>query len=337
MDWSKGYRASYYMTIVDRSTMRDVDRIELISGSIKRSLTDLRESATLDCKEYDSKTEQLIRVWLDTKQEGGSSHTPLFTGLATSPDKKYTGRKKSNTLECYSVLKFAEDVMLPRGWYAPIEANGGSLIRDLLQVIGLPRGYLTIAENAPALSQSIIAESGENHLSMVDQILTAMNWRMKLDGLGRISIGPVSSEEVARFDANDNDIIETEISISYDWYSAPNVLRCTLDDAYAEARDEDPNSPLSIQNRGREVWYQDEDVSLTQNETLAEYTQRMLKEYQKLATNVSYTRRFVPGVYPGDVVRISYPAQEVNGRYLISEQSLSLGYNCRTSEEVIQV
>ena len=334
MDWSKGYSARYYISVLDKATMRDVDRIELIGGTIKRSLTDIRESADVDCRNYNNKSEQYIRIWLDTKQEGSSSHIPLFTGLATSPRNNYSGRRKQNNVECYSLLKIAKDVMLPRGWYAPTEANGGKLVKQLLSIIGVP---IYISDNAPNLSQAIIAEQSENHLSMADKIVTAMNWRLRLDGYGSIFVEPISRDPKVMFDANDMDMIESEIDVTYDWYNAPNVLRCTLDDSYAIARDDNPKSVLSTVNRGREVWYEDNNVILNTNETLAEYANRMLKEYQKSATNVSYSRRYYPGIYPGDYIRINYPAQDVSGIFVISDQNVSLGYNARTSEEVVMV
>ena len=133
------------------------------------------------------------------------------------------------------------------------------------------------------------------------------------------------------------DIIESDIDVSYDWYSAPNVLRCSLDDDCAIVIDDDPKSPLSTASRGREVWYEDTDVFLNTNETLAEYANRMLKYYQRVSTNISYNRRYYPDIYPGDCIRLNYPAQEISGVFLITEQSISLGYNARTSEEVIQI
>ena len=334
MNWAKGYSASYYLSILDKETLRDIDRIELTGGSIKRSYSDLRESADVDCRGYDSKKEQYIRIWLDTKQEGESSHIPLFTGLATSPRHQYFGRVKSNTIECYSMLKIAQDVMLPRGWYAPTEANSGKMIKQLLEIVGSP---VYISEGSPDLSQAIIAEQGENHLSMTDKILNSINWRMRLDGYGAIYVEPINSEPKVMFSANELDMIESEIDISYDWYNAPNVLRCTLDDSYSVARDDDPKSALSTVNRGREVWYEDNDVTLNTNETLAEYAQRMLKEYQRTATEISYSRRYYPGIYPGDCIRLNYPAQQVSGIFLITDQDITLGYSAKTSEEVVQV
>lgn len=334
MEWDKGYKASYYISIVDRATMRDVDRVEIESGSIKRTLSDLRESADISLKKTVFNQEQLIRVWLDARQDSSLSHTPLFTGIAICPKNKFTGRLLSNNLECYSVLKYAEDVLLPLGWYAPVEANGAALARNLLSIIGVP---IEVADNSPILKQSIVAEQNENHLSMADKILDAMNWALQINGMGSLYLGPIDHEEKAKFDANEFDIIENEIEIEYDWYSAPNVLRCTLDDSYSEARDDDPNSPLSTMSRGREVWLAETDVQLNTGETLAEYTQRRLKELQRAATTVNYNRRFFPGVNPGNVVRIGYPAQGVNGLYLVTNQTLNLGYNCRTSEEVYKL
>lgn len=341
MDWSLGYSARYYMTWVDWGTMKDLDRIEITGGSIKRSLTDLRESADVDCTGYDNTAERIVRIWLDTKQEGSSSHIPLFTGLAACPTDKFTGRRKTNSLECYSMLKIASDVMLPRGWYAPIEANSGQLLRDLLGVVGVDI-HISDTAQPPNLTQAIIAEQGETKLSMADKILDSMSdsntiWRMRLDGYGEIYIEPISSDPLAIFDSMSNDVIETDVTVSYDWFSAPNILRCTLDDSFAIAKDENEDSPLSIQNRHREVWLENTDVTLNTNETLGEYAQRMLKYYQQISTTVSYTRRFIPDIYPADRVRINYPAQNLTGTYMISDQTIDLGYNARTSEEVIKL
>lgn len=262
----------------------------------------------------------------------------MFTGLAVCPSDKYQGRLKTNSLECYSMLKIAQDIMLPRGWYAPIDANSGFLIKDLLSVTGVDINIIEDSVSAPDLTQSIIAESGETRLSMVDKILSAMGkWRMRLDGYGSVFVEPIPNDESAMFDSNEYDVIETSIDIKYDWYNAPNVLRCILDDSFAEVRDEDDNSPLSIQNRKREVWLEDSDVQLSNDESLGEYAQRMLKVYQQASSTVSYSRRYDPNVYLSDIVRINYPAQNVMGLYRITDQSITLGYNATTSEEVTKI
>ena len=289
MDWSKGFSAKYYMTVVDKSSWRDFGRIELTGGKIKRTMNDLRESADLNCVDYSSDIEQLIRVWLDAKQDGESSHIPLFTGLASSPGRSINGRYESNALQGYSVLKIAQDILLPRGWYAPTGIGGGNLIKKLLSPIGAP---IHLSENSPALKSAIISESNENNLSMTDKILDAIDWRLRLDGRGEIYIEPINKDPIVRFSSIDNDILELSVDVTYDWYNCPNVYRAVMGDTSAIARDDDPNSLLSTVNRGREIWYEDSNCYLNENETLADYTKRKLKDAQYVAYKLSYARRF---------------------------------------------
>lgn len=339
VDWSSGFSARYYISVVDRVTLRDLDRIEITGGSIKRENTELRESASLDCVGYSEETEQIIRIWLDAKQESGSSHIPLFTGLATSPGKNINGRLVTNNLECYSMLKIAQDMLLPRGWYAPKGISGGDLIKDLLSVIPV---NIYISPDSPGLDSAIIAEDGESRLSMTDKILSSMttdglNWRLIINGYGDIFVQPYSLDPVATFGATNNDVLEPTLTVNYDWYECPNVYRAVLDNTYAIARDDDPNSFLSTVTRGREVWYEDSSVYLNENETLAEYADKMLKQAQQVAISLSYDRRFDPNVFVGDVVRLNYPAQRLSGDYMVTSQSIELGYNAKTSEEVTQL
>ena len=331
IDWSKGFSARYYISVVDRKAWRDLRRIEITGGSIKREDSELRESASINCVNYTETTEQIIRVWLDAKQEGNSSHIPLFTGLATSPGKTINGRLVTNTLECYSVLKIAQDMLLQRGWYAPKGINGGDLIKELLSVIPVK---INVSESSPSLDSAIIAEDGENRLSMTDKILDLMNWRMTLDGYGNIYIHPYERTPVSTFDSLNNDVLEPTLTVNYDWYDCPNIYRAVLDDSFAVARDDSPDSALSTVNRGREVWLEDSSAYLQENETLAEYAERMLKLAQRTATTVSYDRRFDPNVYVSDVIRLNYAAQKINGLFLVTSQTITLGYNAKTSEEV---
>lgn len=334
MDWDKGFSARYYISVIDRATWRDLRRLEITGGTIKREDSELRESADINCVNYSETTEQIIRVWLDAKQNGNSSHIPLFTGLATSPGRNINGRLVTNTLECYSVLKIAQDILLERGWYAPRGINGGDLIKTLLSVIPV---NIEIAENSPGLDSAIIAEDGENRLSMTNKILDLMNWRLTLDGYGNIYIHPYDREAVTIFDSINNDVLEPSLTVTYDWFNCPNVYRATLEDSYAIARDNDPDSPLSTVNRGREVWYEDSYAYLQENETLAEYANRALKTAQQTATTISYTRRFDPNVYVTDVVGLNYPEQKIIGNYMVISQTITLGYNAKTSEEVVMI
>lgn len=337
MNWDKGFMSQYYATFVDPETWRDIEKFNIVSGSIKRSDSGLRHSADLTCINYKQSVERLIRIYLDTKQAGSSSHVPLFTGLAAAPQDDINGKRISNPLECYSVLKFAEDVLLPIGYYVPSGVSGAQLVKQLLSAV--TPAPIDIIGNSPALSQYIIAENNENYLSMSEKILTAINWRLRLKGDGSIEIRPMAfwSDIKARFNPTDHDSIKPQLKAINDWYSCPNVFRAVMNDTSATARDDSVNSPLSTVNRKREVWMEERDCHLAKNETLAEYSQRRLKEVQRHYLSVEYDRRFYPDIYPSDLIELNYPVQGIDGTFYVTSQSIDINYGAETSEEVVQI
>ena len=330
MNWGKGFTASYYAYIIDAKTWRETELLQITEGSISRASTGLRDSADITCINYNDR-ERYVRIYLDVQQNGASEHVPIFTGLTSAPSRDIDGVLESNSIECYSVLKPAEDVLLQRGYYVPAEVNGGKIIKDLLSVAPAP---VEIIGEAPALQTAVIAEDGENHLTMVDKVLTAINWRMRILGDGTIQILPPATETIRTFDPLNADVLEPTLKITRDWYACPNVLRAVSGDLVAVARDDSDTSPLSTINRGREVWAEESNVALNTGESIAEYAVRRLKELQLVETTASYTRRYDPDVLVSDRVRLNYPKQGLNGAYEITSQKIKLGYGCTTEEEV---
>lgn len=329
--WAQGYTSEYYATLVDPRTWRDTKRIEIKGGTINRERTGLQNSANINCERYPEGIEKWVRIYMDTRQGGSNEHVALFTGIATSPQKDMNGVVETGATECYSVLKAAADVNLLRGWYAPAGVSGATVIRDLLSVIPAP---VEVAENAPQLSSSIIAEDNETRLTMTEKILEAIDWRIRVRGDGRIIVEPKPEEPVAVFDPLENDVIETEIKVKEDLFSAPNVFMAVSGDISAIARDDSIKSPLSTINRGREVWASDTSANLASNQTIEQYARAQLEKAQQVQKTVGYNRRFLPDVYPGDIVRLRYPKQHADGEFIVTSQSIELGHAAKTSEEV---
>lgn len=329
MQWNKGYKAVFYATTVNTKTWADNnERVEIIDGSIDRESTGLRGGAdiTSDAEGYN---ERLIRIYLDAVQGSDISHNAIFTGYAVSPTLDVEGTLKTQKYSCYSVLKPADDILLERGWYAPLGANTGALIRTLLDVTQAP---FTIEGDPGSLENYIVAEDNETRLTMVDKILRIMGLDLIVTGAGEIILRPQKVNADVIFDPATNDIVEPSFSITHDWYEVPNVLRVAMDDVSAIARDDSETSIYSTVNRGREIWQQESAAAIASGDTLADYAKRRLKELQTVGTQASYTRRFLPDVNVGDVARIRY--ESLSGLYRITEQKITLGHNLTTSETV---
>ena len=334
MNWNNGFTSRYYLTIVDAASWRDLDRYELTGGTISKTPDSLMESADLDMVRIPADVEAWVRIYLDARQTGAGSHEAVFTGLLSAPSTDWDGNRGSHKVECYSVLKPAADVLLPRGWYAPAGMNGAAQAAQLLRIGAAPVEY---EENAPGLSSSIVAEDGESNLTMARKIVDAIGWRIRIEGSGRIAIMPKSEEPVASFDSLENDCVELSITDQRDWFSCPNVFRAVNNDMVAVARDDDPERALSTVSRGREIWKEEQSCILNDGESLEEYAVRRLKEEQRPSRVANYQRRFHPDVVPGDAVRLHFAAQAIDGAFRVRSQRIELGYGARTEEESEQI
>lgn len=329
MDFTKGYTASFYGCYIDPLTWLDQERFELVDGSVSRTNEELRQGADLTVRDFDEDAERWIRIYMDAEQDGNRVHVPLFTGIATSPKRDIEGSVIEKEIECYSVLKCAEDMLLQRGWYVPARANSETILRELLNSVPAP---LRVNGIPPRILEAIVAEDNETYLSMIDSILDAINWKMQIAGDGTIILSPVSFDPAATFSAKENDVLETSLTIARDWFNCPNVLRATSGDLTAVARDDSQTSPLSTFNRGREIWVADDEAELNADESITEYAARKLAEEQQVEQTASYTRRFLPDINVGDIVQINY--DQIDGRYIVTEQDIELTHNATTNEEV---
>lgn len=329
MEWARGFVSSRYATYVDPVSWLDDERFEMLDGSVSRSNDNLQQSASFTTDNYAEGQERWVRLWLIARQGSTIERIPLFTGLAIAPETEINGVIQTQDVQCYSVLKPCQDVLLDRGWYAQKGLDGAKAIEDLLSVTPAP---VEIQGDAKELDDNIIAEGNENRLSMVNKILKAMDWVMQIDGSGIIVLKPKPTEPSIVLDPTRNDIMEQTITVTNDWYDCPNVFRAVMDDVSVTAKDEDENSMLSTVNRGREVWAEEDGINLTANDTPADYALRRLGELQKHSITASYTRRFYPTVNVGDIVRSRY--RQLPGEYRVTSQKFSLAYGQAVSEEV---
>lgn len=334
MDWNKGYTASYFVRRLDPRTWRELERYEITGGSVARTQTDLRQSADLDFHGKFSLSDKWIRVSMAVRQGHSSQTIPLFTGIVSTSGRDINGTMVDHEAEAYSVLYPVDKSLLPLGWYAGNGANGALLVKSLLSVTPAP---VVIHGTSPSLAQAIVAEQDETRLTMADKVLTAIGWRLYIDGEGTIHLAPKATEPSAYFSAMGRDVIEPKISEDFDWFEIPNVFRAISDDMTATARDDAVGSPLSTVNRGMEIWEQETSCDLNSGESIAEYALRRLKELQQFSRSYSYDRRFDPNVNVSDLVNLNYPVQGITGNYMVRKQTIKLDKGGKTSEEVVEV
>lgn len=329
MNWNKGFSALYELKKVDPVSWMDAGSFDFVSGSISRNNEGLMQSADLSMTENPG--ECWIRIYLKANQEGGGARVALFTGLASTPTRDLDGTRTTFPVEVYSVLKPAADVLVPKGYFAPAGADGAQLVKELLSVGAAP---VEIEEDSPTLVDAIVAEAQDSQLDVAWMILDAIGWRMRITGDGVVHVCPAATETSAVFDAFENDVVELSIKDAQDWFSVPNCIRVISGDKSTEYKDADAIEERR-QNRGGsgEIWLNDTSPTLGSKESIAEYAMRKLTEAQLPSRTVSYSRRYMPDVYPTDLVEIRLPGVKIDGTFRVTEQSIELGYEARTSED----
>lgn len=338
MDWNKGFSAQYDLMKVDPVSFLDMGFLKFTAGTIDNKSDGLMQSADLTMTEDPG--ECWVRVYLKARQTAGGARVALFTGLTSAPERKMDGARPTYNVECYSVLKPVDDILVPRGYYAPAGADAVTLVAELLSA---GPASVEIDQDGPSLVESIVAEDDMSRLDVAWLILNAIGWRLRIEGTGTVHICPPATDSSATFDTRNNDIIELELTDTQDWFSVPNCIRVVSGQQYVEYKDDDPDSTVSTvsrkTNRGGtgEIWTSDNASSIGSNESLAEYAIRTLRSQQAPARTVGYSRRFTPAVMVGDLVTLGLSSARISGTFRVSGQKIELGYGCRTTEEVVAV
>ena len=166
------------------------------------------------------------------------------------------------------------------------------------------------------LDKDFVANANDTWLRYCLDLLQLAKFHLGLDDLGRIMFVPDQTidELQPKWTYNDDNssILYPEMSIQHDLYGIPNVVEviCSSGTNIYNIRVEnnDPTSPTSIQQRGREIIYRDTSPSLPGYPTeqqVQEYAETLLKKLSSVEYQITYTHGYCP-VKVGDCVRLNY-------------------------------
>lgn len=343
-DWTKSMQQTYEYYIVDPGTWKDVSRLDNVkSCSITRdSDTATLGSATINVAE--SVGECYIRAYLVTIQNGVKERHPLGTFLVQTPSSSFNGKIRDVTMDAYTPLLELKENQPPLGYSIFREENIMStafrLTREHL------RAPVIEAECDTTLSTDFIAETEDTWLTFINDLITNAKYKLGLDDLGRILFLPdqdtASLQPVWTYNDDNSSILYPELDMDHDLYGIPNVVEVVYSSGsgsyYAKVVNDDPNSPISTVNRGREITYRVTDPSLVGGATenrIKEYATSLLRELSTLEYTITYTHGYCP-VRLGDCVRINYErAGLTNIKAKVISQTIKCESGCPVTEKAV--
>lgn len=342
VDWTKSMEQSFEYYEVDPISWKDIKRIDNIkSSSISRDLSaDTLGSASIDI--VNSVGECYIRIYLVVNQNDQEKKFPLGTYLVQTPTTTFDGKIMTVSMNAYTPLLELKENNPPLGYSLLTNQNimeaAYSIVREHV------RCPVVKTESDITLTSNFVSNTNDKWLTFVRDLINIAKYDLGLDDMGRIIFTPIQSlaalQPVWTFNDGNSSILYPEITLKHDIYGIPNVVDVTYSTStrvmHSVVKNEDINSPTSIQKRGREIVYMINNPDFGGIPTQAqidEYAEMTLKEL----SNVEYTITFTHGYCPvriGDCVRLNYKKaglEDVKAKIIQQNISCKTGCSVQTT------
>lgn len=336
IDWSESMEQSFEYYEVDPNTWKDIRKIENVkSCSIDRDeSSDTLGSASISI--VDTLGETYIRAYLLIRQNGNNFRVTLGTFLVQTPSSDFDGKNRNVTMDCYTPLLELKENPPPLGYTL---MKGENIME---------RAYEICRENCRApvvetklekvLEANFVSNTDDTWLVFLQDLLAQAKYKFYLDEEGKILFAPIQKLEqlkpVWTFNDDNSSILYPDINLEHDLYGIPNVVEvvCSTGTEMYTARivNDDPNSPTSTVNRGREILYRETSPNIQgipSIEQINEYAESLLEELSSVEYQVSYKHGYCP-VRVGDCVRLNYERADLKD---VKAKVISQSINCETS------
>lgn len=343
-DWSKSMTQTYEYYTVDPGTWKDKEPLRnVLSCTISRDLeADTLGSATIDVT--DSLGEDYIRIYLITVQNGVREKHPLGTFIVQTPTSSFDGKVRSVSMDAYTPLLELKENPPPLGYSI---LKGANIMEQAYLIIREHvRAPIVSTKSSENLYYDFVANTDDKWITFVRDLIANAKYELGLDELGRVIFLPKqevdSLQPVATYNDDNSSILYPEITMNHDIYGIPNVVEVVYSNGsdYFTARvvNDDPNSPISTVNRGREIIYRDTNPSVAGRPTEAyihEYAEQLLKNLSSVEYTISYKHGY-DGTRLGDCVRLNYGRAGITGvKAKVISQSIKCESGCSVSEKAV--
>lgn len=343
-DWSASMQQAFEYKIVDPATWKEMKVLNNVESCVieRDSEADTLGSATMDIEE--SMGECYIRVYLVTIQNGETERFPLGTYLIQTPSFSFDGKAYSISMDAYTPLIELKEKMPAYGY----SLRKGENIMDKVYEITREnvRAPVIKAQSNDTLTGDFVANTDDTWMTFLKDLAANAEYSFNLDEMGRILFAPDQDADAMQpvwtFDDSNSSILYPDISLDHDLYGIPNVVEVVYSSEnnyyFSRVVNDDPNSPTSTVNRGREIIYRDTNPSISgslSQERIDSRAKLLLKSLSTLEYTVSYTHGYCP-VRLGDCVRLDYKSAGLDGvKAKVIRQSIKCEPGTPVSEKAV--
>ena len=345
-DWLASMQQSYEFYAVDPVTWLDRERLMNVkSCKIERDIdAETLGSASISMTELIG--ELYIRVYLVTIQNGIRERHPLGTFLIQTPTSSFDGKIRDVNVDAYTPLLELKEKIPPLGYSV---LKGEKIIDRAYRVarenVRAPVVH-TLMTSTATLYTDFVANVDDTWLRFLTDLIANAECKFDLDPMGNIMFAPIqetaSLQPVWTYNDDNSSILLPSLNMTHDLYNVPNVVEVIYSDdnnnLYAKVVNDDPDSPTSTVNRGREIVYRVTDpsrVGIPTEKYIYEYAERLLKELSSVDYTITYTHGYCP-VRIGDCVRLNYTRAGLQGiKAKVISQTIDCVAGCKVTETAV--
>ena len=247
-------------------------------------------------------------------------------------------------MDAYTPLLELKEGKPPIGYYIPKKEN----VMNIAYKLTREHARAPVSESicSTKLFYNFVADTNDTWLTFLSDLVTNAKYRFGLDEMGRILFSPdqdtASLQPVWTYTDDNSSILYPDLTMDHDLYGIPNVVEVIYSDGsnnyFSRVINDDPNSPISTINRGREILYRETNPDMIGDPTenrIQEYAEQLLRNLSTLEYTISYSHGYCP-VRIGDCVRLNYSrAGLTNVKAKVISQSIECTSGCPVTEKAI--
>ncbi|WNN93667.1 minor tail protein [Arthrobacter phage CallinAllBarbz] len=272
-----------------------------------------------------------VQPWYTMTALGQSVSWPIGVFIPASPGVDYSAPGGVQTLELYDKLLILDQDRTDGTYSVSAGAVVTDVVRGILRGVGETRDAIT--DSAEKLKSAMVWEADTSKLKIVNELLDAINYfSLWADGHGVFHAAPYvapGGRGIAwEFADDEHGIYSPDFTLDADTFNVPNrVVQVSTSDGetpalIGEARNEDPASPYSYNNRGRWITRVETEVEATSQAVLDALAQRRLVELSAVTETYEIEHALIP-LELNDAVRLTRTAEEIQTGAVVQKMTIS--------------
>lgn len=271
-----------------------------------------------------------VLVWVPPN---GWAEFPLGVFILSTPPRQTDAAQViTRQINGYDLTQILVDEKVQDRYTVAAGTNYISAVASLLSTAGITQTNLTATSLTLPTAKDY--EIGTAFIDIINDLLSAINYRpLWFDANGVAQAMPYMSPSVLppayTYQDDSQSVMTPEVNDNLDLFDVPNVWVCTVDETdtttlVSRYVNDNPNSPTSTVNRGRQIVKYVSGLTAPNQATLDAYAQQQAEQDSQIYNTVVFETAIMPFHEAYDAIQLNYSVMGISDKFFEIGWSLNL-------------